>query len=418
MDSIRSLDPQLKKLALGLLALGLMSIPFGLAGLSNLILLALLLVAIISLRKEDWRYSIKHKLTLASMAFFALYALSLLYSEDLQSGLENLETKFSFLSAPLILIALGRHFDRSDRNLLSWAFILGCLLSLGAALTYATYRAWEAEAWFYVRENGVQEHYFFLYETFAEPFMHPGYLSTHYGLAILLLVFRWRNKESAALLSAPLIAFLGIGLFLLQGRINILALALVLGVLILIWLLQAKQFRLLLGSLGLVLIVIVSFLSFAPQAIKTRYLAFPNFDYDISGSDFNSATYRLAEWKCARAAWEDRFWLGHGIGDGEQELFNSYRELGFKEGLERRYNAHNQYLETPLSVGLIGLFSLLILLSFYASNAWHNQQAAILAALIFFIICMLTESMFERAWGVVLFNVFFPTFLSQTQKSA
>lgn len=414
MAAIRFDQAQPKRLAYILLGLSLFSLPFGWGPGSNLLLLLLALISFIALKAQDWKYSLSSPLTLASWFFFLLYLLSLLYSDDLNSGQRELETKLSFFLGPPILVALGRYFSSKEKRNLQIIFILACVGSLISALAYAGFRAWDHQALSYIKPNGSQEHFFFLYETLSEPFMHPGYLSTLFGIAILLLVKNlWVEfLDLKRSISWGLILFLGLGLFLLQGRINILALGIVLGTMTLWRLVKLKRWRWLFGGAGFIAFLILGFLSFAPQSVKERYLAFPDFSYDLSGSNFNSATYRLAEWECAWEAIQQEPWFGYGIGDSKEQLLKTYQEKGFLEGYERRYNAHNQYLETSLATGALGLTSLLVLLAVYTRRAYKLNRQVLLASMLFFCICLLTESMFERAWAIVSFNVFFPFFLS------
>jgi O-antigen ligase len=409
---IKRIVPQL---LLVLLAVGLFSLPFGWPPLTNLSLLLLGLLSLVVLRKSDWNYSLKQPISIFSISLFVLYALSLFYSEDWKGGLANLETKASFLIAPPILFGLSRNFTIKQVFWLKWVFVAGCVLSLLLILLVASWRAWQYQSWSFFKPNGTQEYFFFLYETFSKPLMHPGYLSTHYGIAILILLFQFKESRYR-LLVTTLIIYLGVGMLLLQARMNIIALVLVAGAYFLFWLLKGQHFKLLGAGTALVVLMVVVFLSLAPEPIKERYLAFPDFSYDIKGANFNSATYRLAEWKCATQAWQESFLYGHGIGDSQEALFKSYRELGFREGLERRYNSHNQFLETALSVGLIGLLLLIGLLFSYAYKAVLIDQPFLLASLLFFTLCMLTESMLERAWAVVLFNVYFPLFSGVSSK--
>jgi len=137
----------------------------------------------------------------------------------------------------------------------------------------------------------------------------------------------------------------------------------------------------------------------------------PDFSYDISGNTFNSATYRLAEWSCAMDVIKEHPLAGTGLGDNREALLKSYENRGFWSGLEMRFNAHNQYIETTLSTGLIGLIFLLLLLGAYAQLAFKNKDWLSLSALVFFAMCLLTESMFERAWAVLLFAIYFPLML-------
>lgn len=419
MAAIHFDQAQPKRLAYILLGLSLFSLPFGWGTASNFLLLLLALLSFIGLKTKDWKHSLSSWPTLASWLFFFLYLASLLYSEDLKSGERNLETKLSFFLGPPVLVALGRYFTQKEKSKLQVIFVLACASTLVSALAYAGFRAWKYQALSYIKPNGSQEHFFFLYETLSEPFMHPGYLSTLFGIAILLLV---KNLWDSSLhlkqsLSWGLILFLAAGLFLLQGRINILALGLTLGTMTIWRLIKLKRWIWIVGGAGALIISVLGFLSLAPQSVKERYLAFPDFSYDLSGTNFNSATYRLAEWECAWDAIQDAPWFGYGVGDSEGQLLNTYQEKGFHEGFERRYNAHNQYLETTLAIGIIGLSSLILLLVIYTRRAYQQDRQAIVIALLFFSICMLTESMFERAWAVVSFNVFFPFFISDNKNT-
>ena len=114
--------------------------------------------------------------------------------------------------------------------------------------------------------------------------------------------------------------------------------------------------------------------------------------------------------------------MGAGLGDRTQKLLDAYALEGFQVGMDFRYNAHNQFLETMLSTGALGLLFLLGMLASYAVYFSKARDRMASAILILFILSMLTESLFERAWAVVLFNVLIPVlafggFFSQSNES-
>ena len=100
------------------------------------------------------------------------------------------------------------------------------------------------------------------------------------------------------------------------------------------------------------------------------------------------------------------------IATAVQALQQAYKNRGFWAGLEHGYNAHNQYIETTISTGYIGLFLLLFMIFYFGKTALANKDYLTLSCLAFFAISMLTESMFERANAVLLFTSFFPLMLS------
>jgi O-antigen ligase len=198
---------------------------------------------------------------------------------------------------------------------------------------------------------------------------------------------------------------------------TIIALALSLGIWILVRLIKGGNWRAFALFSSIALIAILGASQLAPKSLSERYLAFPDFSYDISGDAFNSATYRLAEWKCAWDGIKDAPVLGYGAGCGQDELFSRYEKFKFWQGLERQYNAHNQYLETWLSTGIIGLIALLLMLFAIVYLSAKAGNYFLLYALLFFSLCLSTESMLERAWAVVLFNLIFPLFVNLRPRS-
>ncbi|NVK04782.1 MAG: O-antigen ligase family protein [Flavobacteriia bacterium] len=378
------------------------------AGIS-LLLLLLLVQSIAIYKLSDWSAAFKSTIVLSSMLYFAFLACSLLWSDDLSEGGRQLETKASFLIAPLLIFAGKRYWQPGLRTRMMKAFWYGTLLAIFIALAYAGYRSIEAGGLSITHEAGTR--YFFLYKHLSSPIMHPGYMATYVGLAIFIairlsqlsndMVSKWKYISSIVLFSGIMI--------LLQARINLLALLIVVGIGVLIYAWIQKRYVLFsapfVGGLLLFLAIIV-----APKGISDRYLQLPQFDYNISGeeSDFNSATYRLAIWTCAGDVISQQPVIGTGIGDNREALVKSYEENEFWQGVERRFNTHNQYLETLLAVGAVGLLFMLLMFISYLRLAIIQRDFLLLAALGFILISLLTESMFERMWAVILFTVVLP----------
>jgi len=394
----------------------LFSLPLGQQSITNIVLVLLFLHSLIFNRLPNWKAAFKHPLWWLSALFYAYLALSLVWTEDLGSGGKQLETKTSFLLAPLFIIAGSINWNSEARRFSLQALWWGLITAMFWALGVAAWNSWQAGAFYIEHEFG--RRYFFTYTHLAEPLMHPGYLATYLGFGLFASVELLRNRSSRLMmwlyrLSIPLIlAFM----LLLQARINLIALfmVIVLAALFLAWKRKAYLWLALplVPVLGLTL-----FLSFASEEMQSRYFQFPDFSYDISGENFNSATYRLAEWKCAGDVIGEHFWLGTGIGDSQQALLDSYRDNEFWQGLEKRYNAHNQYIETSLAGGIIGLALMLIMLFYYCYRAFRQMDYLALSGLIFLLICLLTESMFERMWGVLFFAMIFPLLLMKPIKS-
>jgi O-antigen ligase len=141
------------------------------------------------------------------------------------------------------------------------------------------------------------------------------------------------------------------------------------------------------------------------------YIKQGNYDFYYTG-----VSLRIAIWKvCTDILREKRAWLwGVGTGDGQMLLDEKYRAYGFYTGNAAYndtgvmgFNAHNQYMEFLLCVGLAGLAAFLALLVGSGRAAMQSGQYPLAALLVLLAVSCLTESMFCRQKGVVFFMLFY-----------
>jgi len=398
-----------------LIAALLFSLPLGQEGFTNILLFALFIQSLIAYRWPHWREGFKDPLWILSALFYGYLFLSITWAEDQAGGLRQMETKTAFLLAPLFILAGKKLWPITSREFALKAFWWGCMVAMLWALSNAAIRSWEAGAMYITHEAG--RRYFFAYTHLASPLMHPGYLAAYLGLGLFSAVeLQDKAKKNWQWIYRLSIVFLIVFMVLLQARINLIALFMVIGLAALFLAWQRKAYI----WLGLPLLPILAlglFMGLASEDMQKRYFQVPDFDYDISGTDFNSATYRLAEWKCASEVIESNFWYGTGIGDNRQALFDSYKANRFWEGLNKGYNAHNQYLETMIAGGVPAVVLLTLLLLYYTYRALRQMDFLALSGLLFLMISLSTESMFERIWGVLIFTLFFPFLLMRTKES-
>jgi O-antigen ligase len=344
-----------------------------------------------------------------SAAGFLFSTLSLLWSANKEAAWGSLETNLSFLLLPLVFwryFGAGRFpFSLHQMD----GYVAGNLLVFGVCLIRASFRAISFGGAVFVNDLGFERNVF-TYAEFSQFLMHPGYLTLFTGVSVLyLLVQVIPNKMWASWKANAALVVLFLFMFMLQGRMPLLAVLLTAFAFGAVHLAKSWDKRMAMRALvGLGMASGLMFL--LPRHFYQRYLAMPDFNYEISApvSDFNSATMRLAEWKCALKAIQEAPFVGAGLGDRTQKLLDAYALEGFQVGMDFRYNAHNQFLETMLSTGALGLVLLLGMLASYGAYFYNARDRMALAILILFILSMLTESLFERAWAVVLFNVLIP----------
>jgi len=403
-----------------LLALTLFSLPLGIRSLTNAFLILVVLNSLFSLRKVEWRNALHSPLFWLPALFYGFNLFSLLWSCHPGEGFSQLSIKNSFVLAPLLVVAARHRYLPSFRDWALKAFLMGNIASSLYALAVAATRSWQQGAFYRLNELGGKQ-FFFSYTHLAEPVMHPGYFATFLGFGIFICIYFISKRSNwPKWVFAVSLSLFFVMMVLLQARMNLLALLAVLGGGAVWYVIKSKAFKWLWVPL-VPLLVFVLFLAFGPENLRERYLSLPDFSYDISGDDFNSATYRLAEWSCAFDVIEEKPLLGTGLGDNRIALWESYRKNEFWVGLKHRYNAHNQYLEIMLATGIVGLLLFLALCGYFAWRASVKSDHLVLACLSFFLICLLTESMLERSWAILLFTSFFPLMLclpSQSENKA
>ena len=98
--------------------------------------------------------------------------------------------------------------------------------------------------------------------------------------------------------------------------------------------------------------------------------------------------------------------VGAGTG-AEQSLINKgYEKVGYTEGIENSYNAHNQYLQFWVRNGLLELACFLVLLVFLFVQALKLRSLTFLIFLMMVSMIMFTESFLNVQKGIVFFYFF------------
>lgn len=380
----------------------LFTLPWGQHNLTNGILVFVLVVSLFPLDGSTTTQLWKQPLIALPWLMMAWFALSIAWGGNPTEGFRQLETKLAFVVVPWIGFRV-RHWinpEQIQRWTHTWA--LGASAALIFVLGRATLMAIQAGQTYYVVPGTDVQVSFFTYETLTGPLMHPGYLASHLGLAFWFVMLGSHNTRTKVLWLLALFA----GLFLVQGRMNLLALLLTLALWACAMAWQRKHYGLL-AVPAVSAVVLVALMTLGGKSLRDRYFQLPQLNYDIAAGPegFNSATFRLAEWTCAWDVIQPHLWLGTGVGGNREALQQAYLQRGFQVGFDRHYNVHNQYLEWWLATGLLGL---LLLLAYALGLAVHlaRKRPELFWPWLFLLLCGVTESMLERAWGVGLWAVY------------
>ena len=137
-------------------------------------------------------------------------------------------------------------------------------------------------------------------------------------------------------------------------------------------------------------------------------------------SSSSSTGTRFEIWKVTTKLISENMILGVGAGDIKPELNKKYEEnpAFLKEATDRHLNVHNQYLETWLGQGIIGLALMLSLFIMLFIKAYRNKDHVIALFLINVMVNFFPEAMLNNMHGVVFFALFYYLFALSLPKNS
>jgi O-antigen ligase len=251
---------------------------------------------------------------------------------------------------------------------------------------------------------------YFFYTLFSD-FIHPSYFALYLNLAIVIVaVFyhRWFYTNRAIIYSSWffLCAFT-VCIFFCASKAGIISLLVTAPILIYYRLRHAINYKLMLIVLlaGGVLIFLF-FRLFQGPAERWKYV-FELKPEQINRSATESTAVRMLIWKEALKIISEHVVTGTGVADANDELYLRYAEEGLDGAFSNRLNAHNQFLQTTIGMGLIGfllLFAMTFIQLFYA---YRQNHFLYLVFCVMILIHFSVESMLQTAAGVIFFAFFY-----------
>jgi O-antigen ligase len=351
-------------------------------------------------------FSEKQRLYLFSFSFlYLLYLLCMSYSSNIKYGLDDLEIKLSMLVFPLVFSTMDKDALPRERGYhILTAYVAGCLTGTLILLAHS----WYIETWDHLQDA-------FYYGKLSW-FFHSTYLSMYLAFSIAIItwyiIFGNIRYPFTKILLICLCIFFLIFIVLLSSKAGILSLALVMVLFSSFPYLRKRNWIISLVFLVTSFLLLYLGLQFFPYAslrITSAGKSISEKEH-ITGDNKESTAERLQIWKSAYEIIRDHPILGIGTGDVKDELMAKYKERNILVALERKLNAHNQYIQTYLATGLLGFLMLLGMLFLPIIPAFRNEHYLYIVFLLIFLLNFAFESMLEVQAGVVFyafFNAFF-----------
>lgn len=335
---------------------------------------------------------------LFSTLYFA-YLLGMTYTANWEYGLFDLETKLSILVFPLLFSSIDFQVLRDRLWHFLVAFLAGNLLTTIILLIHATINYYDSKSTSEFFYGGLS---WFHHASYIAMFLvfSVGIICYH-----LLTEYKAFSKRLKIILISLLIYFSQF-IILLSSKAGLLSLAIILVSTIGFVFYQKKYIK---GFLFILIVVAVfwSAFNFLPTVSSRINSAQDALTNENLGKDTrNSTGERILIWQSAVQIIKENFLFGVGTGDVKDRLLWEYNKNEITTAYELKLNAHNQYLQTYIAIGMFGFLILIATLLLPFISAIKKRQIILLLFLFLFSFNLLFESMLERQAGVVFYAFF------------
>lgn len=341
----------------------------------------------------------KLKRNWALLLFFIVALLGLIYSENLSLGWKNIETKLSLLIFPFVFSISKIELNTVKKKIFT-AFLEGTLIAISFGICNVIY-------------NYIQTDILSLFYGKLAYFNHNSYLSLYINLTIILLyssvLFRKDNLNIPKYTAISLIPFLSIIVGLLASKAGLICLILIHIVSISIWVYKQKKYIIGLGFISSLFLFFFA-LYFSSAEFKQRIDEF-NISVKNNNNRNTSTNARISTWKSSLEIIGNNLLIGVGTGDAQNELDIAHLKNGDLILYKKHLNAHNQFLQTGIATGVIGIVSLLLIVFVILYKGVKLKSNVLILFLLIVFINLLSESMLEKQEGVIFIS-FFITFFS------
>ena len=398
-----------------------------------------------------------------SIAFWALYAMSFFYSENTTEARIQIGKKLSFLLFPLFFMTSNLSYLTKDRiRTIMYCFVWGILAFYIVNFVWALY-----DIIFNDLSNVrlTSYHKFFKANTIFE-FLHRAHFSifTCVGLVFCFTELFTTKSINIKILNIVSLLILATSPFFVTSRAGILCEALV-SFILWIWLTFVKKEMKtgLITGIALITLLVSGYFAFpktidrftdAIDRIKNgkgdtrltlrnsyKYAVKENFIFGAGAGDRNDETMRAyyiyrdyimedilisldslnpcfvllqKDSDNLYCKYADTLYsnIAKQINNGKpntlpKEIISEYRIIN--DCIYREYNAHNQFSDTIIAVGIIGLLLLLgfFIMPFYLWIKNKNFDIVFFSLLFIIAFNCLFESVFERQMGIMFFTFFY-----------
>jgi O-antigen ligase len=363
---------------------------------------------------EKWSFLRANKYFLAIPLLFLAFGIGLFYTNNISYGFQKMETRLSLLFLPVLLPTLRFAHWKQNKDKYAYWFIgaatTGAFLSIVRGL-YFYFAERAALNNGEIIENPVGYNYVFS-SHLTGLFMHPGYYAIFVLMAIFVLINLVLKNGRKHLNIWTILAFciLLTLVFLSYAKAALLVLVVLCAVLGFQVAYRFKKLIYLVYSGLLATLVLLVFYFFVPNTQERIQAIRDVQNQQLDPTSTESTQARVHAWMAAKATFSKSPIFGFGTGDGNDELFKTYEEKGYTGALSVELNTHNEYLQTGLALGSIGILFLIFPLILALRRAVQTKNFMLANWALTALLVFLFESYLNTLAGSLFFSLFFTVF--------
>jgi len=337
------------------------------------------------------------------LSFFMINAVSLLWTEDIDRGLNETANKVAFLILPITYFSLKKtkiNYLLIFKIFISSVIFFGCILMISSLIN--------------ILEDGRPLIEFFTKNVrfklvkISPISFHPPYLALFLNLCLIILLHLKRQKRIETIFLFPIILFICALLYINSSMMGFACFTSIIGI-YLIFTLNKKLIKYI--SFFLVLFIGLFYLVFNNEITEAL-----KFDLDPKVDYWETPKYRILRffhegdpsrkenWNISREIIRSNTFFGTGVGDFVNEL--QKRRNKEQYAYKNRLNSHNQYISILGKLGIFGSFIFLGILVFNFLLAFKYNSFLFMGFNMIFVLSFFTENILDRQWGYLLFCFF------------
>jgi len=336
------------------------------------------------------------KLLLLPIGFYLLHIVSSLLSDNAMEARFDLEVKFSFLLLPIIF-GLQKTKGKDYLSNILRIFTHATTLSMIVLLLINIGR--------YFHEGR-----FLFYNDYSDR-LHPSYLSMYliFNLIVIVYLFVHKKEKPIYLILSAIMSLLT--LFIAESKAGQLSALII--IIFIAFKLIPNRFKKVAVLSSLVLVFVFGYIAKDTKRFSFFVKNLEQYSKIKEHPEIvrESTALRILAWSASIDVIKRNPVFGVGSGDIKGELSKVYAERNYVKPLEMHMNSHNQYLETTVGQGFVGLallFAMFLLPLFYIKKDPLLVQGFILLVLL----SILVESMFNTQAGVIFITFFYALIIS------